>query len=678
MLNWGIIGAGNIARVFCNAMRFSRLGQVVAVASQSQERAALLAKDFSIPKGYTGYEALLADEEVQVVYISTLHPEHAEWAIKAAEARKHLLVEKPIAMNYPEAAAIIDAARANDVFLMEAFMYRCHPQSRKLVELVRDGAIGRVHLIRAAFSYNADYDEKTRYYANDKGGGGILDVGGYVVSMARLIAGAADGEPFSEPSQVKGCAQIGPTGVDHYAAATLEFENGIIAEIIAGVGCRIPWEVSIYGDRGALTVPNPWIPSSPCRTARMPLPSDTIFPPAKVILNTFHDDSSQEIVVPVDRDLYAIEADTVAENLPDRQAPAMDWEDTLGNMRLLDRWREEVGLIYNQEKHFHPRTIANRSLRRSSKHNMHYGKIPGLGKPVSRLVHGADHNVTVPFTEVMFDHFFELGGNCFDTSHGYHEGRCERNLGDWIRSRNIRNEVVVVEKGGNPPNGTPEGLTRELLEGLDRLGMDSVDIFLMHRDNPDIPVGEILAVMNEYQKAGRMTIFGVSNWSLPRLIESKVYAERMGLNYFSVVSNQFSLSRILDAWWNRKGNYQYWASCSDSDFRRWFEETQMVLMPWSSQASGFFLEKERKGPDEFDLVRCWYSKENLERRERATKLARMYGVELVNIALAWVLCQKFPVFPIIGPLHPDETRSCMRALDIKLSEEEMRWLNLES
>jgi len=104
----------------------------------------------------------------------------------------------------------------------------------------------------------------------------------------------------------------------------------------------------------------------------------------------------------------------------------------------------------------------------------------------------------------------------------------------------------------------------------------------------------------------------------------------------------------------------------------------MVLMPWSSQASGFFLEKERKGPDEFDLVRCWYSKENLERRERATKLARMYGVEPVNIALAWVLCQKFPVFPIIGPLHPDETRSCMRALDIKLSEEEMRWLNLES
>ncbi|MCJ7736589.1 MAG: aldo/keto reductase, partial [Anaerolineae bacterium] len=151
-----------------------------------------------------------------------------------------------------------------------------------------------------------------------------------------------------------------------------------------------------------------------------------------------------------------------------------------------------------------------------------------------------------------------------------------------------------------------------------------------------------------------------------------------GLNYFSVVSNQFSLARILDAWWNKGGYYLHWETASDPDFRRWFEETQMVLMPWSSQASGFFIETEAGQPQERDLVRCYHSKENLQRRGRAFELAHRYGVEPIHIALAWVLCQKFPVFPIIGPRLPGETRSSMRALDIELTDEEIRWLDLDA
>jgi predicted dehydrogenase len=350
VIRWGLLGAGQIARVFTNAMRFSRTGRIVAVASHSPGKADRLADDFAIPRRYAEYEELLADEEVDVVYVSTVHPLHAEWAIKAAQSGKHILVEKPMAMDYDEASAIVSAARANDVFLMEAFMYRCHPQTRRLAQLVREGAIGRVQFIRAVFAYAAPFDPSTRTYAKEMGGGGILDVGCYTASMARLIAGAATGKPFAEPLEVKGCAMLGPTGVDHYAAATLEFEGGIIAEIVSGVGCRMPSEVVVYAEEGSLSLPNPWLPSSPCRTATAPLPLDTRFPPSLIWHHSYRNSQPQPIEIAVDRDLFTYEADTVAANIANRQAPAMSWDDTLGNMRLLDRWRAEVGLSYEKRQ----------------------------------------------------------------------------------------------------------------------------------------------------------------------------------------------------------------------------------------------------------------------------------------------------------------------------------------
>ena len=151
MLNWGVMSAGGIAYVFCNAMRFTDSGQIRAIASRTQSRMDKLVNDFGIPRQYTSYEALLEDEEIDAIYIATIHPLHAEWAIKCAEAGKHILVEKPISMNYVEAAAMVEAARENDVFLMEAFMYRCHPQIQRVVQLIQDGAIGDIHVVRATF-----------------------------------------------------------------------------------------------------------------------------------------------------------------------------------------------------------------------------------------------------------------------------------------------------------------------------------------------------------------------------------------------------------------------------------------------------------------------------------------------------------------------------------------------
>jgi predicted dehydrogenase len=349
MTKWGIIGAGEIARVFANGVRFSRTGRVVAVASKTAGRGESLAEDFSIPRRYTSYEELLADREVEAVYISLIHPHHARWAIEAARAGKHILVEKPIAMNSVQAAEMIDAAKRNDVFLMEAFMYRCHPQMARVAELIQDGAIGEVLMIRSAFSFEAPFDENSRLFNKALGGGSILDIGCYPASMSRFIAGAAIGKPFAEPIRLRACGIIGPSGVDTCTAATVEFPHGIIAELVSGIACEMPIEVTVYGTKGRLSVPNPWLPSSPVRTALKALPMDTRWPSEKITLLTSVRPEPTEIVVTADRDLYSYEADTVDRHTADRQAPAMSWEDSMGNMRLLDRWREEIDLTYEQD-----------------------------------------------------------------------------------------------------------------------------------------------------------------------------------------------------------------------------------------------------------------------------------------------------------------------------------------
>lgn len=198
-LRWGIIGPGGIARAFAGGVAHSRTGKLVAIATRDPQKPGL-ADAFPGARIIEGYDAMLADPEVEAIYIATPHPSHAEWAIKAAEAGKHVLVEKPLALTAFEADAVFHAARKAGTFAGEAFMYRLHPQTAKLVELIKAGAIGEVRVIKSSFGFAMPrFDPSHRLYANELAGGGILDVGCYPVSMARLIAGAASGKPFAEP-----------------------------------------------------------------------------------------------------------------------------------------------------------------------------------------------------------------------------------------------------------------------------------------------------------------------------------------------------------------------------------------------------------------------------------------------------------------------------------------------
>jgi len=340
-LNWGIIGTGTIAKTFAAGVAQSTTGKVVAVGSRDRASADAFADQFGIPNRHATYEGLLADPAVQAVYISTPHPLHKRWAIAAAEAKKHILCEKPIGVNAAEAEAVIAAAKEHDVFLMEAFMYRCHPQIARMLELIRSGAIGVVRVIQATFSFHwpIEYDPQSRLLANDMAGGGILDVGCYPTSMCRLIAGAAVAKPFAEPGDLVAVGHLGQTGVDEWTVASARFpgpagEGDILAQLSTGVQCDQDNVVRVYGSAGWLLVPDPWTPSRDGS-------------PSRLVLNA-RGQPPEEIKVEPGRSLYALEADTVAANLHRRQAasPAMSWDDTLGNMRMLDRWRAAIGLKY--------------------------------------------------------------------------------------------------------------------------------------------------------------------------------------------------------------------------------------------------------------------------------------------------------------------------------------------
>jgi len=333
-LRWGILSTGRIARRFAESLSQSRHGRLVAVGSRRAETARQFAMEFNVPDAHATYESLLDDPAVDAVYIAPPHPMHAEWAIRAARAGKHVLCEKPLTMSHAEALQVIEAARTHDVFLMEAFMYRCHPQTHRLVELIREKIIGEVRVIQATFSFNSPFDAHSRVYAKALGGGGILDVGCYCTSMARLIAGAALGQDFAEPIELTGMGHLGPTGVDHHAIACLRFPNDIVAMLSTGVAVQQENVVRIFGTQGHVFVPVPWTPGAGMDATCIHVHVDGAAP--------------QRIEIRPDRPLFAIEADVVAENISRRQAPppAMTWDDTLGNMRTLDRWRQTLGVVF--------------------------------------------------------------------------------------------------------------------------------------------------------------------------------------------------------------------------------------------------------------------------------------------------------------------------------------------
>ena len=653
-LRWGIIGTGNIASRFASQVPTSAANAVVAVGSRSIDSANAFADKYDITNRHGSYDDLLADPDVDAVYVATPHPMHPEWAIKAAEAGKHVLCEKPLAINKAWAEAMIEAAVRHDVFLMEAYMYRCLPQTKLVAQLVRDGELGTVHQIQATFAFAAGFRPESRIFADELAGGGILDVGGYPVSYARLIAGAATGQPYADPAAVTAVGHVGETGADEWSVATLFFDGGVTAQVSTGVRLSDQNQVRIFGSEGYLVIEDPWFGGD-----------------GKPTHVTLHKVGEEPRDISADPALiYAAEAEAVAAAIEQRQAPEMSWADTLGNLTVQDAWRAAIGQQYASERDdaIIP-TATGRPLRRRDDAPMTYGKVAGLDKQVSRLVMGVDNQQTLTHAAAMFDDFVERGGTTFDTAYIYGGGRGEKLLGQWITSRGNRDEIVVIGKGAHTPYCDPASITRQLEESLERLQTDHVDLYLMHRDNEEIPVGEFVDVMDEHFKAGRIKAYGGSNWSTARFDEANAYAEANGKQPFTLLSNHLSLARAYDV---------PWAGCrhvSDDESQAWLRARQVALFPWSSQARGFFTGRAKpEDRSDEELVRCFYSDENFRRLDRARELAAAKGVEPTAIALAWLLHQPYPVFPLIGPRHISETRTSLPGLSVSLTDEEVAYL----
>ena len=674
-LRWGLLAAGNIASEFAEGIRNSETGELQAVAARDLGRAQAFAATHQVPVFYGSYDELLADPSVDIVYISTPHVSHAEWAIKAANAGKHMLVEKPITMSCAQAEAVFEAARQNEVFVMEAYMYRIHPQIERLTQLIREGSIGTVRAIDINFNFNVPASNTGRLVDPDLAGGGILDVGGYGVSTARTVVEAALGVDIAEPLEVKAMAHLGiESHVDEYSTAVMRFADDILATLSCGIRLEKDGAIRVYGTEGQITIPRPpWV-------FKMRGAGDS-----EIIVKRYGK-GSETLTVHANRGLFTAEADYVASYIADRQAPLVTWASSLATMRALDQWRKEVGLVYSRDTEEGAQALPKATGKSTLRPSIAKALLAPLGNHVSRLVLGTDAARDPESVMVLWDHYISIGGNTFDSAWIYNQGKAETRLGWWIEKQGLRKEVILLDKGAHSPippwplalytECTPEALSRQHAESLHRLRTDYIDIYMLHRDNPDVPVGEIIDVLNQHKRKGTMLCFGASNWSKARIEEANAYATKNGLEGFTSVSNQMSLAEMVNE------VYPGAISFGNPEARAWLAQKQMPLFPWSSQARGFFLDQKDSAyqPKDFadrqagDIERHWASPGNFARKERADELGKKLGSSAMGIALAWVLHQPFPTFPLVGPRSIAELNDSAFASALDLTANQIQWL----
>lgn len=304
---------------------------------------------------------------------------------------------------------------------------------------------------------------------------------------------------------------------------------------------------------------------------------------------------------------------------------------------------------------------------------MPHRSLPGVQLPLSQLILGCDNKDTWEEGAPVWERWLEVGGNAFDTAYVYGGGQHEKALGKWIARRGVADQVVVTVKGAHTPHCTPEAIGRQLTESLERLQLTFAPVYIMHRDNPDVPVGEFVDALNALKAAGCIGAFGGSNWSVERFAAAKAYAAARELQPMSILNNNLSLAVMTKP---------VWAGCISSnsvETLKYLRDTGTAHFSWSSQARGYFLPAELRIrlPRDTRPETCFGGDANAERRRRTEELATRQGVKANNIALAWVLAQGFPSFALVGPRTVEEIDSSLAAFDVVLTPEELKWLNLE-
>jgi predicted dehydrogenase len=313
-VRWGVLGCSRIgSRALLPAFSRARNCELAVLASRDLKRAQEVAEEHAIPAACSPYEGVLEDPSVEALYIPLPNDMHRDWAIRAIQAGKHVLCEKPLGLNAGEAQEIADAAQEAGVLLMEGVMYRYHPRSRRIKSLVDEGAIGEPKLVHAAFSF--DYEDLDDYrYDPERGGGALMDVGIYGVSLARWI--------FSgEPETVDASAEYGSTGIDLTTVALLLFPGGRMATVQASFGTALQMTYTIVGKEGSIELPH---------NAFVPGEDDTTFE-----LRGAEDEKGQlETIAGADQ--YQLMVEHFADAVLDGVKLEMPPQESVSNLRVLD------------------------------------------------------------------------------------------------------------------------------------------------------------------------------------------------------------------------------------------------------------------------------------------------------------------------------------------------------
>jgi predicted dehydrogenase len=336
-IRWGIIGPGSIAHNFADALKQAYSGELIAIASRTSSKLEEFGNKYQIKKDFrfNDYDALLENENIDAVYIATPHVFHADLSIRAAGKGKHILCEKPGAVNFAEASRVIEKIKEAGVFYKEGFMYRCHPQIPALINIIKQNTIGKIKRITSSFGFDMQkVIPDHRLFDRKLAGGAILDVGLYPVSLSRMVAGAAVGKKFINPISISANARIGETGVDEISSATLTFENNIIAEVSTAIMQNMDNNAVIEGEIGKVIIDDPWMPGKDGG------PYNT-----KIRIIKDGKEEIEEFKGP--EHLFFFEAELASQTISKQRTevpyPGMTWDDTLGNIKVLDMWRKEIG-----------------------------------------------------------------------------------------------------------------------------------------------------------------------------------------------------------------------------------------------------------------------------------------------------------------------------------------------
>lgn len=317
---------------------------------------------------------------------------------------------------------------------------------------------------------------------------------------------------------------------------------------------------------------------------------------------------------------------------------------------------------------------------------MKYGKVKGVEKPISRLVLGT---MIINLNEreksfKLMDDVFELGCTTLDSAHVYGS---ETAIGEWMQERNNREKVVVLTKGAHHSADrkrvTPSDITSDLQDSLARLKTDYIDIYMLHRDDPDYPIGPIVEILNEHHNSGKIKSFGGSNWRHERINEANEYAEKHGLIPFAASSPNFGLAeQVLDPW--GPGCVSI-SGPQEAKAREWYLANQLPIFAYSSLGRGFF--SGRITRENFDSIKdsidgacrhAYCHEVNFKRLDRVQILAKEKGVTVPQIATAYIMSQPLNVFALVGAASKEEYKANSDALNIELTSEELAWLDLRS